>query len=142
MGNRWDKKYQSSETTNSSRGGLGGGEEALLAEGALSCAIAIATSGRARPQKIVEMHETDGFAGLRDDQHRDLRRIEDFQCFACDLVRPYGLGRACHHLLNGSVEQVRPHMPAQVAISDNPREVAVAVGDADTAVAFAGHFHD
>ena len=54
-------------------------------------------------QQIVEMHDPDGSLHLDDDKGGDLRRIEQLQRLANELIGPHGLRRRGHDLLDWSL---------------------------------------
>jgi hypothetical protein len=58
------------------------------------------TSRHAGAQQIVEMHDPDRSAGFDDNQRGDLRRVDDLQRFACQLIGTDRLRRGRHHFVD------------------------------------------
>ena len=65
-------------------------------------------------------------AGLHHEQRRDLRRVEHLQRLADELIAAARSSGSCVMTSSTRVEQVGPHVAAQVAVGDDADELAIA----------------
>src|SRR5690349_21337012 len=66
----------------------------------------------ARAQQIVEMHDADRAAGVDHHERGYIRRVEQFERLADQLIGTHRLRPRRHDVLDPGVEQVGPHVPA------------------------------
>ena len=71
-----------------------------------------------------------------------LDELIDLERGARQKLRRHRLGRARHDLAGPPRQQPVAHVPAQIAVGDDPGEPAVAVDHAETAERLLGHHHD
>ena len=81
-------------------------------------------SGGADAQQIEDVDQTDGRPALDHDQRALLPRLDDFERFRHQHLGRDGERRRRHHRLDRTAQQRAAHVPADVAVRDDPGEVA------------------
>ena len=68
--------------------------------------------------------------------------VEELQRLARQLVGPDGFRRRRHDDLDRRLQQIDPHVTAQIAVGDDAGELAVAVDHGDATETLGRHFDD